>query len=345
MMGRVDEVPQEIPRRALVIGTGGTIAMLGRSQYDWVEYGEGGSVRPITEVLRELQPLLTDVEVEIVSSRTLASTGVDWKDWVELACLIRAVTAKRRDVRGVVLTHGTASLEDTAWFLELVCETPLPIVLVGAQRPPNTVGSDAAPNLRAGLAVAMAGPCRGLGVLVVMNNQVFAARDVRKASNFSLEAFEAPEFGPLGRVEADGTVVIRRHPTRRPPQAAELLAHALEVPQAARVDVALSYPGADGTAIRAFQQAGARAIVSVGMPPGRCTPAERAALREAVRAGLLVVQSSRAARGSVVPQQYNAADGIESGSDLAANKMRVLLMLALTAGMTHAQIRELLAQI
>ena len=191
MMGRVDEVPQEMPRRALVVGTGGTIAMLGRSQYDWVEYGEGGNVRPITEVLRELQPLLTDVEVEIVSSRTLASTGIDWKDWVELACLIRAVTAKRRDVRGVVLTHGTASLEDTAWFLELVCETALPIVLVGAQRPPNTVGSDAAPNLRAALAVAMAGPCRGLGVLVVMNNQVFAARDVRKASNFSLEAFES----------------------------------------------------------------------------------------------------------------------------------------------------------
>ena len=121
-MGRADDVTQDTPRRALVVGTGGTIAMLGRSQYDWIEYGEACNVRSIAEVLGELQPLLADVEVEIVSSRTLASTGIDWSDWVELARLIREVTASRHDVRGVVLTHGTASLEDTAWFLELVCE-------------------------------------------------------------------------------------------------------------------------------------------------------------------------------------------------------------------------------
>jgi L-asparaginase len=106
--------------------------------------------------------------------------------------------------------------------------------------------------------------------------------------------------------------------------------------------LALSYPGADGIAIDAFVRAGARAIVSVGMPPGRCTPSERAALREATAAGVLVVQSSRAPRGSVVDQHYNRADGILSGGDLAPNKLRIVLMAALGAGLSRAAIGEML---
>src|SRR5262249_39688099 len=138
---------------------------------------------------------------------------------------------------------------------------------------------------------------------------------------------------------------IRRWPTRRPAAIATRLAGALTVPTAARVDIAFSYPGADGTAIRAFQGAGAKAIVSLGMAPGRCTPAEREALREAVGAGVLVVQASRAIRGAVVSQSYNSTDHIESGGDLAANKMRILLQLALSAGLTHAEIHDLVEQV
>ncbi len=218
----------------------------------------------------------------------------------------------------------------------------MPIVLVGAQRPPNTAGSDAAPNLRAALAVASVVAAIGQGVVVVMNNYVYAARDVRKNANFALDAFTAAEFGPLGRVEADGTVTFRRRmPVPVTPEF-QVLEGALEVESAPRVDMALSYPGADGTAVRAFMTAGARAIVSVGMPPGRCTPREREAFREAVAAGLLVVQSSRAAVGAVVPQLYNSSDGIESGGDLAPNKLRVLLMVALAAGLSRESVRRLL---
>ncbi|HMA00257.1 MAG TPA: asparaginase domain-containing protein, partial [Steroidobacteraceae bacterium] len=191
-------------RRVLVVGAGGTIAMVGRSPYDWVEYGESGRVRSVDEVVGELAPLLEGVELEVVSFRSVASTGIAWRDWVELARLVRNLAATRPDAHGIVITHGTASLEETAWFLDLVVRCPLPVVLVGAQRPPNTAGSDAAPNLRAALAVAVAPAARDLGVVVAMDNYIHCARDVRKTSNFALDAFESGEFGPLGRVDPDG---------------------------------------------------------------------------------------------------------------------------------------------
>ena len=329
-------------RRVLLIGAGGTIAMVGRSTYDWVEYGESGIIRDIAEVVQDLPPSLPGVEVELISFRTLASTGIEWRDWVELGQLVRNLIASRPDAAGIVITHGTASLEDTAWFLQLTANSPVPVVLVGAQRPPNTSGSDAAANLRAALAVASSGAAVGQGVLVVMNNYVYAARDVKKNSNFALDAFTAQEFGPLGRVEADGAVTFRRRPLLPVESVSRSLVSALDVASAPRVDMALSYPGADGTAIRAFMRAGAKAIISIGMPPGRCTPRERDALREAVAAGVLVFQSSRAAMGAVVPQLYNSCDGIESGGDLAPNKLRVLLMVALAAGLSRESLRQLL---
>ena len=186
--------------------------MVGRSAYDWVEYGESGHVRSVAEVVRELQPLLEGVELEMISFRAVASTGIAWRDWVELAKLVRDLPAARSDAHGIVITHGTASLEDTAWFLDLVVRCEVPVVLVGAQRPPNTAGSDAGPNLRAALAVAASTQARELGVLVVMDNYIYCARDVRKTANFALDAFEAGEFGPLGRVDSDGTVALRRRP-------------------------------------------------------------------------------------------------------------------------------------
>ncbi len=103
-------------RRVLLIGAGGTIAMVGRSAYDWVEYGESGVVRGVDEVVCELLPLLPEVDVELISFRTLGSTGIEWRDWVELGRLVRDLVISRPDAAGIVVTHGTASLEDTAWF-------------------------------------------------------------------------------------------------------------------------------------------------------------------------------------------------------------------------------------
>ena len=143
------------------------------------------------------------------------------------------------------------------------------------------------------------------------------------------------------RSTLEDPTVLRRRPAV-PKSRSPALAAALACDAPPRVDLALSYAGADGTAIDAFVRSGASAIISVGMPPGRCTPEERAALREAVAAGVLVVQSSRAPRGAVVAQGYNRADGIVSGGDLAPNKLRILLMVGLSAGLARAAIGEML---
>jgi L-asparaginase len=254
--------------------------------------------------------------------------------------LISEICARNLD--GVVVTHGTATLEETAWFLELALDVAPPVVLVGAQRPPNTLGSDAAVNLRAAMAVAACRAARGLGVLVVMDNHVYLARDVAKVTNFELSAFRSLEFGPIGRVEADGTVSLRRSAFRSGPRQRVDVRGIDEPP---RVDVSFSYAGADGIAIDAFRHAGAAGIVSAGFAPGRCTGAERRALVEAVRSGIIVVQASRAAWGAVPVQRYNVADGILSAGDLSPQKARIALMLALTTTRDSRRIQDLLLEL
>jgi L-asparaginase len=160
-----------------------------------------------------------------------------------------------------------------------------------------------------------------------MNGYIHAARDVTKVSNHQIEAFQSAEFGPLGRVEADGSVRLFRCMASMPERIA--LDAVAELP---RVDIAWSYAGADGAAIDAFVAAGAKAIISAGFPPGRCTPAERQALLRARTAGVLVVQSSRAAAGHVPVQAYNMAEGILAGGGLAPHKARILVLLLLAAG-------------
>jgi L-asparaginase len=312
--------------RIAVIGTGGTFAMQARHRFDWIEYGDSGVVLPIDALIEQLGTLDLEVEILAVPFRMLGSTAITPSDWVELAALIARTARIDPSIDGIIVTHGTATLEETAWFLDLTLALDIPIVVTGAQRPANTDGSDASGNLRAALATAASPLARGLGVLVVMDGRIFAARDVTKAASFELAAFEAPLSGPLGRVDAANDVTIRRVP-RRAPCCVQIDAERL--PALPRVDVVMSYAGADRVAVDAFMAAGARGLVSAGVPPGRPARGEVAALAEAARAGVVVVQSSRAARGTVPPQAFLAADGILAGGDLPAHKLRILLMLAL----------------
>ena len=332
--------PRRARPRIAVIGTGGTFAMTARHPFDWVEYGESGIIRDIDALLRDLQALELPVEIVPVPFRTLPSTGVTPADWLALARLIDQVAAGPDAPDGFVVTHGTATLEETAWFLDCALRTDQPVVVTGAQRPANTSGSDAQANLRAALAVAACPQAVGLGTLVVMNNVVLAARDATKAASFDLHAFEAPVAGPLGSVRADAGVVLRRQPLpargARPPIE---LRDCTELP---RVDIVVSYAGADGSAVEAAVRAGARAIVSMGLAPGRPANGERQALVEAVRQGVVVVQSTRAARPDVPPQAFLERDGLLAGGDLSPHKLRVLLMLLLVRAREPAALQRLI---
>jgi L-asparaginase len=319
-----------------LVSTGGTIAMSGRSAYDWVDYAESGVMAGPDEMVAALKPLLPDVALELVPVRRIGSTGITLADWSELAALVAKLTA-RTDISGVVITHGTATLEETAWFLALTVATGKPVVVTGAQRPPNTAGSDAAPNLRAAILVAASAAVAG--VVVVMDGKIFGARSVTKLSNHDLSAFGSPDGGALGRIAHDGRIAMRAHPVALP---AERPWHSVDLSRLPRVDIGYSYAGADGTAVRAFVAAGANGIVSAGLPPGRPANEERRALIDAVREGIAVVLASRALRGSVEPASDARRDGFLIASDLGPAKTRILLMLALAATREPARLQEIL---
>jgi L-asparaginase len=326
-----------VGKRVAVIGAGGTIAMEGAHAFDWVDYGDTGIIHSVETLVERLDIGLAGVTLVPCPLRALPSTGITPADWIALAAKIDELIATDPDLDGIVVTHGTASLEETAFFLHLVHRHALPVVLVGAQRPPNTAASDAVANLRGAVAAAACPDLRGQGVLVALHGYVHAAESVAKLANHTLDAFQSLEFGPLARIEPDGTLfVARRLPEGRRPL------FDLPAGPVPRVDIAFSYAGADGASIDAFVAAGAQGIVLAGFAPGRSTPGERQAASRAVAAGLTVVQSSRAAMGRVPLQRYNTADGILSGGGLSPQKLRILVMLALGQGLPAGEIQDLL---
>ena len=229
---------------------------------------------------------------------------------------------------GFVVTHGTATLEETAYFLNLVLKTPLPVVLVGAQRPKNALGSDAGPNLVNAVQVAASQEAHGLGVLVLLNEEIQAAREVTKTSTHRLETFRSPDLGMLGYADADGRVSIYRRPTRRHAPDTEFDLRGLDT--LPRVDIASTYAGADETAVTAFVSAGARGIVMSSFAPGMVTPSQREALSIAQSNGVIIVQSTRAGSGRVLRRASMREQGIVAADNLNPQKARVLTMLALT---------------
>ena len=155
--------------RIAVIGTGGTFAMHARHRFDWIEYADSGVIHPIDHLLTQLGELAPEVDLIPIPFRNLGSVAITPADWLALARLIRETAASDPHLQGFVITHGTATLEETAWFLDLTLNISQPVVLTGAQRPINTSGSDAPANLRAAVMVAADPAAQGTGVLAVLD--------------------------------------------------------------------------------------------------------------------------------------------------------------------------------
>src|SRR4051812_45785337 len=315
-----------LPRIA-VIGTGGTISSLGAGSLDVLDYPEFGQ-KLTSEALLDRFPETRQVaEPVAVTFRQVGSTAIGPKDWIELRGLIHRTVRDDPSIAGFVIPHGTATLEETAFFLNLTLATPQPVVLVGAQRPASALGTDAGMNLVNALRVAGCPEARGKGVLVVMNDEIHPARDVVKTSTYRLQTFRSVDFGALGHVDGDGVQFYR----------APLRAHMPDTPFATldlselpRVEIVYSYAGADGALVDAAVAAGARGIVSAGFAPGSPTPEQRAAFERAAKSGVVVVQCSRAS-GRVAPRRRLRESGIVAGEDFTPQKARILLMLALSA--------------
>jgi L-asparaginase len=315
-----------LPRIA-VIGTGGTISSLGASSLDVLDYPDFGQKLSCEALLERFSETRLVAQPVPVTFRQVGSTEIGPPEWVELRALIHRIARDDPAVAGFVIPHGTATLEETGFFLNLTLAVAQPVVLVGAQRPASALGSDAGMNLVNALRVAGSAEACGKGVLAVLNDEIHAARDVVKTSTYRLQTFRSFDFGALGHVDGDG-VHFYRSPARR---------HMPDTPFAAsdlgalpRVDIIYSYAGADGALVDAGVAAGARGIVSAGFAPGSPTPTQRAAFERAAKSRVVIVQCSRAASGRVAPRRRLRESGIIAGEDLSPQKARILLMLALS---------------
>jgi len=326
-----------VPPRIAVIGTGGTISSLGASALDVLDYPDFGQKLGCEALLERFPETRIVADPVPATFRQVGSTEIGPNEWVGLRALIHRIAGEDPAVAGFVIPHGTATLEETAFFLNLSLATSQPVVVVGAQRPASALGTDAGMNLVNALRVAGSVEARGKGVLVVLNDEIHAARDVVKTSTYRLQTFRSVDFGALGHADGDG-VHFYRAPTRA--HMPDTPFAGLELAAFPRVEIIYSYAGADGALVDAAVAAGARGIVSAGFAPGSPTPEQRSAFERAAKSGIVVVQCSRAS-GRVAPRRRLRESGIVAGEDFSPQKARILLMLALTTTSDIAEIQRL----
>src|SRR5579884_4329731 len=286
----------ELPRVALIL-TGGTIDSVGTDRTDLAWYIEAGKRLEDGELVGRVPELKEVAQVTEMPFRRLPSHALTAKDLLDLNRTIHDILLNDK-ADGVVITHGTNTLEETAYFLTLTLKTDKPVVLVGAMRPASALSADGYLNLLEGVRVAATPEARGKGVLVVLNDTILSARDATKTATYRVQTFQGRDLGPLGYADADGRVLFYHLPARPHTTATEFDVRGLD--DLPRVDVVVSYIGADGALIDAAVAAGARGIVSAGTGAGRPTPLEDEALTRAHEQGVVIVQGTRVGSGRAV---------------------------------------------
>jgi L-asparaginase len=316
-----------LPKVGLIV-TGGTIDSVGKDRLDLAWYIEAGKRLQEGELLGMLPELKDIAQVSEIPFRRMPSHALLDKDWLELLRAIHSIF-DADEASGIVITHGTNTLEETAYFLNLTLKTEKPVVIVGSMRPSSALSADGYLNVVNAVRVAADPNSRGRGALVVLNDTIFSGRDVTKNATYRVEAFQSRDLGPLGFADADGKVIYYHHPARKHTIHSEFdVRHLHALP---RVDIVISYIGADGAMIEAAANAGAKGIVSAATGAGRPTPAEDAAFDKAYREnGVLMCLASRVAAGRVARSPGLAQRGFVASDNLQPWKARLLLSLALT---------------
>ena len=327
-------------RKVAFIGTGGTISSIGLGPLDLLDYTAQGKMVHADEIVAAVPELKEVAEVEVVKFRNIPSPAIGFAEWKELVALCSRLAADMPDLAGIVIGHGTASLEETAYFLTLTLKTALPVVIVGSQRPLSGLASDAHMNMVSAVRTAASPASVGRGALVVLNDEIQAAREVTKTSTFRLQTFRTPDFGVLGQVDGEHVRYYRRTERRSAPDTEFDISKLDALP---RVDISYSYAGSDGAAIRAFVAAGAKGVVIACFAPGMTTPGEETAIAEARAQGVTVVLSTRAGSGVALDSSRLKKLGALSADNLNPQKARILLALALSVSDDPVQIRRMFA--
>ncbi len=324
-----------------VFSTGGTISGAGSSPTDLSNYKSGTLTG---EDLVKSLPQLADVaEIKVEQVTNVSSGDIMIEHWLTLSRRINETLADPK-VAGVVITHGTNTLEETAYFLNLTVKSDRPVVIIGSMRPSTAISADGPLNLLNGVRVAASPDARGKGALIVLNDEINTARDGTKTNTYRVETFRAPELGILGYVDED-KVAFYRTPTKRHTINSEFDVRALrELPA---VDILLSYIQPRKEMFEALVKAGDKGIVFAGTGAGGLSQIEKDAIKTmSMGKGPkpILVRSSRTGNGRVYATTQYDEIGVIPADSLNAQKARILLMLALTKTSDPTEIRRIFSE-
>lgn len=320
-----------------LIATGGTISNR-----------QGGRLTA-EELAAALPGLEGRVRLTSEQFSNVASTQLTLDHWLRLARRVNQLLDDDPALAGIVVTSGTDTLEETAYFLHLTVSDERPVVLVGSMRNPSTLGYEGAANLMAAVRVAADPSARGKGALVVLNDEINSARDVTKTDALRLHTFRSGSHGLLGVVDADRVVFSREIRQRHTSRSEFDLSGVRELP---RVDIVMTYQDAPGDLIKAAVDAGARGVVIATAGAGSTSGTQREGIDYAASKGVFVVLSTRTGSGRVAPPRRQTDEErseeerrrlafVVAGEDHAPVKARVLLMLALTKTSNRDEIQRM----
>lgn len=309
-----------------IITTGGTIAM----KYDPIKKAPMPALSG--EDLIATVPEITKYgKIEVENLANISSSYVDPDLWIRLHKSLQAALA-RPEIAGAIVTHGTNTLEETAYFVDLTINSSKPVVLIGSQRPSSERDFDGPRNLVNAVRICLSPEAKDKGAMIALNGQINAAREVIKLHNWSVETYQSLAFGFLGYVD-DERVIFYRSPLRR-----QHISLASE-PPLPYVEIVPMFAGANGGLVKAAADLGVKGIVIQSIGPGDVNVPMARAIKYAMEKGVLIVVSTRVPSGRV-----RAYSGYEGGGkwlkdagailadDLSPQKARILLMLAIQAG-------------
>jgi L-asparaginase len=317
--------------RVRLVATGGTIS------------NRTGGRLTAEELVDSMRGIERHAKPEFEQFSNLASSQLTLDQWLALSRRINDLFRTDSGLAGIVVTSGTDTLEELAYFLDLTVRSAKPVVVVGSMRNPSTLGYEGAANLLEAFRVAAAPDAAGKGVLVVLNDEINAAREVTKTDALRMNTFQSRGYGMLGVVDAD-RVVFYRTPIQRHTDRSEF--DVGSVAALPRVDVVMVYQGAPDDLIRAAVDHGARGLVVAAAGAGATSGTQAAGLDYARQKGVVVVITTRTGSGRVAPPAGRGGQvrEIVAGEDLAPVKARVLLMLALTRTRDPGDIQRMFSE-
>lgn len=330
-------ISQNLPR-VIILSTGGTIA---GQQPNTDQAGYLSGKIPIEELLKNIPSITQKANVQGEQIAAIPSTEITIDIWLKLAKRINEIFAND-EADGIVITHGTDTQEETAYFLSLTIKSDKPVVLTGSMRPATGLSSDGSKNLYDAIIVASDAISKGKGVMVSFNEKIYDAKDVVKINTTSTNAFASPNNGPIGEVY-DGKVSynIRSFSKNNSLTPFDIS----KIDSLPKVEIVYSYAGASNIAINALINHHTPGIIIAGTGGGSFSKTILESAKDATQTNIIVVRSSRVVSGKVniayMGDLEDAKNGTIASDDLNPQKARILLMLALTITQDKDKIQEM----